>query len=110
MSVRVPRRELNDAAQRLSLSGASLLRRLIASDLGHARDVASIPNLLAPTSRGRTDHPSRAIGGPQEAPIVIIDQVGRIRAIEEIVTAVIAGRPITGEEQLRLRAAQKFRP
>jgi hypothetical protein len=50
------------------------------------------------------------VANVQGVPPIITGGAGRVRSVEEIGQALIVGQPITGEEQLRWRAAQRFKP
>jgi hypothetical protein len=52
---------------------------------------------------------SREIAKVQGAQSMIIGGTGQTRSIEEIGQALTVGQPITGEEQLRWRAARQFK-
>jgi hypothetical protein len=112
------RQELNATARRAGLPAATLMRRLVARDLDQERPIqtssplAQALSMLLPTpaTSVRTQPWKRESGTIQEdTPTAIIGQTRRIRSIEEIERALIGGDPISGEEQLRWRAAQKFK-
>jgi hypothetical protein len=118
------RQQLNAIARRAGFPAATLIRRLVARDLGQARPAQStraqanspiaqaLSMLFAtPATSLRTQPLKRESGRIQEeTPTAIIGQTQRARSIEEIDRTLTAGQPISGEEQLRWRAAQKFKP
>ena len=134
-SIRTDRQELNAIAKRAGIPPAVLLRRLIARDLAQSRH-SSFP---AESRRTQANHPfaealrmllstrsptesssaapatslrTRKSGSGSIQAQTLLNVGGqpeRFRDIEEIERAILAGRPISGEEQRRWTEAQKFK-
>jgi hypothetical protein len=127
VSVRISRREFNAAAKRFGISGAVLLRRLIAAQLGApiSDSRAKQPISRIPSSQVSPPDPltawlkklivpaplpaeQRPIGFPEvpkpEKPLNMITQVQGVRSLQEIDRAKRGGEGITYEELMRWRA------
>jgi hypothetical protein len=127
VSVRISRRELNGAARRFGISGAVLLRRLIAAQLGPATSDsrAKQPALRIPADPINTPYPltawlkklivpaplpaeQRPIGFPgvpkPDNRLNMITQVQGVRGLQEIDRAKRREDGITFEELIRWRA------
>jgi hypothetical protein len=127
VSVRISRRELNEAAKRFGISGAVLLRRLIAAQLGvpisdsramplaprvpanpvSAPDplIAWLKKLIVPALLPAEQRPICVPEVPKpERRLNMITQVPGVRSLQEIDRAKSRGDGITFEELMRWRA------
>lgn len=120
LSVRIPRRELKQAAKRQGISGTVLLRRLIAAQLepqkgpkvmeSQAGNISSANPFLRrpPAGAVEVSKPIQTLSPDQNArkPLSIVGagDVPSFRALEQIGHAIRKGAPITEEELLRWRA------
>ena len=133
LSVRIPRRELKQAAQRLGISGTVLLRRLIAAQLEPQQGLkagsmelrvpklsipvinqaSSIPSanvlLRKPAGVLPASKPTQTFSPSQNAPkpqfVAPAGEVRGVRSLEQIGQAMREGVPITGEELRRWQLA-----
>ena len=123
LSVRLPRGELKRAAQLFRIPGVSLLRRIIAAQIGdtHRPSVRQkTAQIAAPPSPNRQPvslAPVRSPGPPlgSEAhsergvrkPLSIVTHVDGYRSLETIGQAIQRGEGITAEELIRWRAVHE---
>jgi hypothetical protein len=120
LSVRLPRGELKRAAQQFKMPGVSLLRRIIAVQIGctHPSSVSlrkpGIADQPSAYTQSKSVVPRRSVWpqasspASQESiarkPLNIVTQVDGYRSLETIGQAIKRGEGITAEELIRWRA------